>query len=47
MNSDRQLIILTLFSRWAISRGRRRPFRPQTRHLRDLTTPGQEDATLS
>ena len=47
VNGDRESIILTLFSRWAISRVRRRPFRPQTRHPRDLMTPDREDAASS
>lgn len=47
MDCDQKSIILTLFSRWAISKVRRRPFRPQTRHLRGLKTLDREDARLS
>lgn len=42
-----EVIILTLFSRWAISKERRRPSRPPTRHLRDPMTLDQEDAGLN
>lgn len=47
MDSDHEVIILTLFSRWAISKERRRPSRPPTRHPRDPMTLDQEDARLN
>lgn len=44
---DHEVIILTLFSRWAISMEHRRPSRLLTRHPHDPMTLDQEDARLN